>query len=478
MKKKTVSILITLTSLLTIGCTNSERTNKEDLSISISEEEDDGYQAISSSMVVNGYEWGPAVDKVIVEFDGRVKNFAIDTFQVKTATDIRKIKDVYNSDDRGNRVDKESKFIAFDLEVKYNFSSPFYYDWQIQQNRWVDSYKLTLTLREGKSFTVGKTEYNDVNSFRFVDDLLYSIIKDECDAFYKDEYTYKDQTLQRAIFTPNGAKADKSKNPLIIWLHGLGEGGKDIDIDLLGNEVTALTRTPIQNYFTTDTQSGAYVLAMQTNTCWMDDGTGKMGYKGSLSDGQPSIYTDALYNGIKDIVDNNADIDPKRIYIGGCSNGGYMTMEMMFNYGDYFAAYYPICEAYMNRNISDSKIDQIKDYNIWFIQSERDDTINSKESTIPTFYRTIANGASNTHFTLKDTVTGKDDPNATYSTHWSWTYFFNDDIKTEFDNDKVKEDYRNIRIENGKITSENNFVTYANCNIEGNIFSWLSNQCL
>ena len=34
---------------------------------------------------------------------------------------------------------------------------------------------------------------------------------------------------------------------LVIWVHGIGEGGTDTTIDLYGNKVTALANTTIQN---------------------------------------------------------------------------------------------------------------------------------------------------------------------------------------------------------------------------------------
>lgn len=35
----------------------------------------------------------------------------------------------------------------------------------------------------------------------------------------------------------------------MIWLHGMGEGGNDPDIAILGNEVSALTREDSVSFF-------------------------------------------------------------------------------------------------------------------------------------------------------------------------------------------------------------------------------------
>lgn len=165
--------------------------------------------------------------------------------------------------------------------------------------------------------------------------------------FDKGDHTYTDEefgdiTLQYANYSP---KQDDKKNPLIIWLHGMGEGGEDPDLVLLGNKVTNLAKDPIQSYF-----EGAYVLAPQSPTFWLDNGTGSMTEDGN------SMYTRALMDTIDTYVKNNDDIDTERIYIGGCSNGGFMTMRMIMSYPEYFAAAYPICDAMYDAFITDEDI--------------------------------------------------------------------------------------------------------------------------
>ena len=85
-------------------------------------------------------------------------------------------------------------------------------------------------------------------------------------------------------YTPEAAKNDGKKNALIIWLHGAGEGGTDPRVALLGNKVVNLATDTVQQYF----DGGAYVLAAQCPTMWMDNGSGQY-----TSDGTPK-YTAAL----------------------------------------------------------------------------------------------------------------------------------------------------------------------------------------
>ena len=128
----------------------------------------------------------------------------------------------------------------------------------------------------------------------------------------------------------------------------------------------------------------------------MDEGDGTNGNGSGVS-----RYTEILMDTIKDYAESNPDVDPNRIYLGGCSNGGYMTVNMLVNYPDYFAAAYPICEAYAfneyarnedgtykineeagmgtsafemtgERWMSEDKVEAIKDIPTWFVLSVDD----------------------------------------------------------------------------------------------------------
>ncbi|OUM60304.1 hypothetical protein PIROE2DRAFT_13961 [Piromyces sp. E2] len=445
------------------------------------------HTTVNAQMIIRGYEWGPAVPKVIVEFNDSVTGFNKDTFKLITANIEREILDVYNSDKHGNKQKDTTKYVTFDLKVgtvlhdgiSVGVAKPFSYDQVHHLNHWATSFELELHLHDSKTFQVGDVEYgHDTTWPCYKKNLADNFVIPDTALWKKDSFTLQEDTitLQRASFTPKGADTDGVKNPLIIWLHGAGEGGNNIDITLLGNKVTALAAAEgIQKYFTTEKQKGAYILVIQTPTFWADTGDGIYNPR-SRGTRQTSMYDKALFAAIQDYVSNNPDIDTNRIYVGGCSNGGYMTMNLMFEHGDFFTAYYPICEVYMDGNISDDMIDQVKDYNIWFLHSENDITVDPLATSIPSFYRLIKAGAQNVHYTLTEQVVGTDSPSAVYKGHCSWIYAFNDQVKKEFDNSKVLEDFKNVTIENGSVTSKNNYVTHKNCNKEGNMWEWLSKQ--
>ena len=234
--------------------------------------------------------------------------------------------------------------------------------------------------------------------------------------------TIGDETLTYASYEPWSLKGDGVKNPLVIWLHGGGEGGLDVSITLLGNEVVSLIRPEIQNHFTTEGgDKGAYVLAVQCPTMWMNT------VKGMGTGNYPSLYADVLKSCIDNYLVQNPDVDPYRVYIGGCSNGGFMTMTMLLRNPGFFAAAYPTCQAYQDSNISDVEIKQLAKENIWFVQSADDTTVNPKEYAIPTYKRLIEAGAKNVWFALFETVIGSDMGQKLMG-HFSWAYVFNDEV--------------------------------------------------
>lgn len=486
--KKQVSLLLAAVLLLGImgtfaGCTQSPPASSaptgSNAPAAPSAEPPTEIALSKAYIIVQGYEWGPAIPKIVLEFAEDVSGIANDTFEVAFGTAKRTVKEVYSSDEDGNKADGPGKYLTIEMVTKSNEASPFTYDMEKKVNLWAESVDFKVTVAPGKTFSVGSTTYEegDVCSYsataadRKVPQTA-GWVRDTVE--YKEEG--KDITLSRGAWAPEGADSDSGKNPLVIWLHGMGEGGTDIDIDLLGNEVTALTtenETNVQKYFATDGLAGAYVLVVQTPTMWMDtDGSYTFNNENITTPGkQESWYTGALWKAITSYVESNPDVDTSRIYLGGCSNGGYMTMNMMFEHGDYFAAYYPICEGYLDQCISDEMIEQVKNYNVWFLQSADDGTVDPTQYALPAYVRLLKAGAQNMWFTLTDHVRGTDDPEpwswtgtGTYDGHWSWIYAFNDQVTTRFDT--------------AAVTSVEDLVP-ENCTVTGvNLWQWMSEQKL
>ncbi len=196
----------------------------------------------SAYAVVQGYEWGPAVPKIVLGFADNVSGVDKDTFTVSYTQQWagkanRTITDAYNCDGDGAKVTGASKYIAIEMSVKYNEASPFGYDMMTARNSWANI-NYDITVKDGKSVTVGSKTYGAGLTYKAtgMDKKV-----PQTASWQKDTVTEGEYTLTRASWTPEGAATDSGKNPLVIWLHGAGEGGTDIDIDLLGNEVTAQT---------------------------------------------------------------------------------------------------------------------------------------------------------------------------------------------------------------------------------------------
>lgn len=381
-------------------------------------------------IVVEGFDWGPGVTKAIITMDKELSNVTKDMFKVEEikqsmfdpeTPDVvnRTITNAYLCDENGNKVEGSSNKVILELSVHPEFGNPFLFSLQTFTNSWANPYKLNITLADGVELESGDETFKELN----ISDEFINRITPTVDAFKEATYENEgDISMNYAYYEP---QQDDKKNPLIIWLHGAGEGGYDTQITTLGNKVGALIEDNIQNEF-----GGAYVLAPQSPTMWMDQGGKEYTQDGS------TIYSESLMNLIKTYVDTNEDIDTTRIYVGGCSNGGFMTMSLILDNPEYFAAAYPICEAYTDSWISDEQLDGIKELPIWFTYAMNDGTVSPEATSISTIERLINAGAKDVKVSQFDNVVDtsglyKDtDGNPyEYDGHWSWLYAFNDECK-------------------------------------------------
>ena len=370
---------------------------------------------------VTTYEASTAVNLVVVKPEIKLDNLDPSLLSVNTNGTERNVLTVYPSDARG-AFNPEGEYLALGLEKANGRGlglSP-------AQGVWRDAYSVKVGLKPGKTLKVGKQKFTAIECE--TDKALKDFVS-EADYFAKGSFTGRstgrpgNETLTYAAYEPWSLKGDGVKNPLIIWLHGGGEGGIDVSITLLGNEVVSLIRPEIQSHFTTEGgANGAYVLSIQCPTMWMN--TSKSFGRGEY----PSVYADVLKSCIDDYVDRHPDVDRNRIYIGGCSNGGYMTVNMLLRNPGFFAAAYPTCEAFADANISDLQIKQISSENIWFVQSFDDTTVRPTEYCIPTYKRLIEAGAKNVWLSMFENVTGTDTPGQRLMGHFSWVYVFNDQV--------------------------------------------------
>lgn len=391
---------------------------------------------------IEGKDWGPAVTKTVIKLDKIIdadsvskddftveeeKQATVDwnTGEIGTISDTRDITNAYVSDQSGNKVTENSQYVTIEMYVAPNIGSPFIYSLKTSKNAWCEPYKLNVSLSGQNTLTSDGEEITSLNVESTIDVKGDGKICPKLDGFKMDAYTSENgQTIAYGSWAP---QEDNHKNPLIIWLHGAGEGGTDPSIAVLGNRVTGLIDENTQS-----SMNGAYVLVPQVAGAWMD------GY--DLEKGGHSIYSASLMELIQSYVGNNTDIDTNRIYIGGCSNGGYMTLEMLTLYPDYFAAAYTICTAYSSVTMSDENLAKIKDMPIWFVYALNDPFSIADEYSRPLIKRLRAIGAQNIHVSefvdVHDTsgdYVGDDGKAHQFNGHWSWIYAFNNKCFDEND---------------------------------------------
>ncbi|MBR3401682.1 MAG: prolyl oligopeptidase family serine peptidase [Parasporobacterium sp.] len=309
----------------------------------------------------------------------------------------------YPSDEKGNPV-LEGAFITLEMDMEDIQSRALV--GELDGNFFVDSfYRVTQTDMIG-----------DLSGMVF--DEPGQIYCPEAEHYTSTISSYEPLPLQYSYYTP---ETGDGKRPCIIWLHGAGEGGEDPRVSYLGNRVTALSSDPVQKFM-----GGAWVLVPTCPTMWMDDGSHEYGTTGK------SMYAEALFALIDEFVRSH-EVDPKRIYIGGCSNGGFMTMRQIVDHPDYFAAGYPMCEALYDNTISDAEIEQIKDVPIWFLHAMTDMVVDPEITSVPTYKRLMAAGAGNTHFTYIDDRP----PLNRMVNHGCWPLGLNNELNYDFDGQPV-----------------------------------------
>ncbi|MDP4809542.1 MAG: prolyl oligopeptidase family serine peptidase, partial [Saprospiraceae bacterium] len=379
---------------------------------------------------VEGFDWGPAVNKVTLPFEkpvttAQAAEFTVFAHRKNIQGEIpqdqsygkREVTFAYISDEKGNRL-ASGNHITLVLSVgpMLPVGSPIQYIRINNQGRnlWID---YQLTIFHNKSNLIWQKEAKR--------------IMPQLDLFnLKGQFKYNEQlTMSYASYEPRN-KTEKS--PLIIWLHGGGEGGFDPTIPLIGNKAVNYASTEIQSIF-----EGAYVLSPQCPGAWMHNS--KMEMTGGREN---DIYNEGLMALIKNYVQTNPGIDPNRLYVGGCSNGGYMALKLILNQPDYFAAGYISALAYQSQYITDQEIKSIKHVPIWFVHSKDDSVTVAEKTVVPVYTRLKAAGAKNVYFTFYDHVNDITSfyggEGFRYNGHWSWIYLHENKCRTDYDGSLVK----------------------------------------
>jgi predicted peptidase len=228
----------------------------------------------------------------------------------------------------------------------------------------------------------------------------------EVDAF---SYHTSGSGMKYRLYAPAGS-ARGARHPLIVWLHGGGEGASLPD-NYYDNETTLRANRGALGFATAEAQrifSGAYVVAPQSTSFWLEDG-------------------DRFAPLIREIVQDLArryPVEQQRIYVAGCSNGGYMSLKMTTVYPRQFAASVPICGVVAPLDpggptmITDDELRHIGTPT-WLVASRDDDTVPPEPNTIHA-HDLIPRSL----ISLYDHVIWKGHQ---FPGHWSWIYVARND---------------------------------------------------
>ena len=398
-------------------------------------EADDKASGGTYTAVIEGFDWGAAVSKVILPLESSISELNGTDYDVlaerhsdcadfppEQKSSQRTIVYAYVSDARGKRVDEGSHatlVLAVGPDLYIGSPLQYLFSDKCRGTKWVD-YKMTIRNRANGDVWDQEGER------------IHPLI-DKFDLSGRFQHDASDVQLTYASFTPPNLE---TKRPLIIWLHGGGEGGTDTSVPLLANRAANYASEDIQAIF-----GGAYVLVPQTPGAWMHTKEGKY-FQGRENDG----YNAALMALIQQYVSENPSIDQDRIYVGGCSNGGYMSIKLLILHPEYFAAGFISALAYQSKDILDEEIERIKDIPMWFVHAKDDQVTPAAQTATPVYQRLIAAGAKKTHYSLYDHVVditgfyGGD--NYRYNGHLSWIYVHANRSRLDYDGSAVRMDGR------------------------------------
>ena len=208
-------------------------------------------------------------------------------------------------------------------------------------------------------------------------------------------------TIDYRYFSPV-KESDNTKYPLVIWLHGMGDGAYE-GKQAVASDIAFWTSDDFQSRF--KGSEGAFILAPRSleenNIYWSND----------------LIYP--LRATIDDfIAKNKNNIDISRIYIGGYSMGGKMTLQMAVAYPELFAAIFPICPAWTP---SANQAELIADIPVWLTSGVLDPLVNYFFSVRKTWNNIITTNNSPADCRFSSLLFVKfPSGNPTSSSHHSW----------------------------------------------------------
>ena len=111
--------------------------------------------AVAGYIVVRGFEWGPGVNKVVLELDTEVDSVFLDEATAVTTSHYeRTVTGAYLSDSMGYETKSSSKYVTFELKTSFDCTgSPFEVNMETELNEWADEYMVYISATVAKNDT-------------------------------------------------------------------------------------------------------------------------------------------------------------------------------------------------------------------------------------------------------------------------------------------------------------------------------------
>jgi predicted peptidase len=153
-------------------------------------------------------------------------------------------------------------------------------------------------------------------------------------------------TGQYLLYLPEGYGTDDRAWPLVLFLHGAGERGTDLE----------LVKKHGPPKLIAEGKSFPFIMAAPqcpTGSWWSDD----------------------ILMGLLDEVEDKYRVDPARIYVTGLSMGGYATWRLAMTQPNRFAAIIPVCGGG-----EENQVCAIKHVPAWVFHGAKDPVVALRES--------------------------------------------------------------------------------------------------
>ncbi len=187
-------------------------------------------------------------------------------------------------------------------------------------------------------------------------------------AFEKKEFIKGKDTLRYRILFPQKYRKHKAY-PLVVFLHGSGERGRDNEAQLLHGGKLFVNEN-IRKHFP------AIVIFPQCppDSSWARYKRIANSAERVFLPNEDAPVPQQLVKGLVDSLVNAFVVDSRRLYLGGLSLGGFGTYDLLTRYPDVFAAAFPICGI---ANIP-LFIDRSMQIPLWIFHGGRDSTVSPK----------------------------------------------------------------------------------------------------